>query len=664
LNITRIRVHNFGPFYGDHELVFPENGSGVHIIRGNTGQGKTSLQRAILWALYGNVKDRRGKDIVPTSLLNFIAQKEKKFDFHVNIHFNQDGKEWVISRQMSANAHQDSLYQKNLVLSVTEEGVAKTGNPQQYIERIIPHDLSRFYFFDGEMLREYENLLEQESDSIKVLKNSIEHILGIPYLVTARDDLKQIQTGFERDRARMIRTLGGRDYEQLSEDYDGICDSIESCDNNIARMNKQIQEVEHEIYILKRTLVDLEPIHKLAEEQIKLEGDIKQKNEKINAELLKIQPLNANLYKNILSDVATNIITKFNEIHEIKMEKYNKKQYLLKQFRDIEESINKVKCYLCGHVLDFEELSSLESQKKVLNADIETLTEIPEPNLEYERYKLILENMMKTQINREEYFIIENTKIKLEYDIAILQTRLSDIKAKLKDVDDDEPSRIISNISKLDEELGRLKASLETERKTKETDLDIKSKLDQQLSSINKEELNIIKKRIETVKKISTIFNDAITMYREIRRQEVQAESTRIFRQLRSKDYFDSLQINDNYGLYILTKGGDMLNKAEWRSAGEEQIVAFALVGALNRCTQIEAPIFMDTPFSRLDLTHGSKVISYVPTMAQQVVLLVTDRELRYEDEKNLSGYVKSDHTLIHRGEDRGSFIIKTPIGG
>jgi len=85
-------------------------------------------------------------------------------------------------------------------------------------------------------------------------------------------------------------------------------------------------------------------------------------------------------------------------------------------------------------------------------------------------------------------------------------------------------------------------------------------------------------------------------------REEVEKISTEIFLKIRSKEEFKSLEINENFGLSIITENGSILDKSEWRSAGEEQIVALSLIGALNKCAHINAPLFMDTPFFDMDL--------------------------------------------------------------
>ena len=78
--IDKIEIFNHGPFYGKHEIKFDNDGEGVHIIRGNNGQGKTSIQRSILWGFYGEIKDRKGKEVPITSLVNRTSVKD--FNLH------------------------------------------------------------------------------------------------------------------------------------------------------------------------------------------------------------------------------------------------------------------------------------------------------------------------------------------------------------------------------------------------------------------------------------------------------------------------------------------------------------------------------------------------------------------------------------------------------
>ena len=70
------------------------------------------------------------------------------------------------------------------------------------------------------------------------------------------------------------------------------------------------------------------------------------------------------------------------------------------------------------------------------------------------------------------------------------------------------------------------------------------------------------------------------------------------------------------------------------------------MIGALNKCAKIQSPVFMDTPFGRLDIEHGRNVLAFLPELSEQTVLLVTDRELRLGEETAFIESVVTDLAL------------------
>jgi DNA sulfur modification protein DndD len=189
-------------------------------------------------------------------------------------------------------------------------------------------------------------------------------------------------------------------------------------------------------------------------------------------------------------------------------------------------------------------------------------------------------------------------------------------------------------------------------------DLSDHSELSQKLASIDRTELNTLTDRVQLINCLLSIFEEAMESFPNERRQEVEKEATDIFKRLILKKEFIKLRIDENFGLSIVTEGGKIINKAEWRSAGEEQIVAMSLIGALNRCSKINAPIFMDAPLIRIDIPHGQKILNYLPKMAEQVVVFVTGREYGKGDEAMLDGKLIDEYLLKHENEEVGSRII------
>ena len=115
------------------------------------------------------------------------------------------------------------------------------------------------------------------------------------------------------------------------------------------------------------------------------------------------------------------------------------------------------------------------------------------------------------------------------------------------------------------------------------------------------------------------------------------------------------MSINENYGLTIIDEKG---REVPERSAGAEQIVAISLIDGLNKAGRRGGPIVMDTPFGRLDWVHRKNVLSFLPEMAEQVVLLVHEGEMERERDLPLLKHRISKVYRINRISSRESEIV------
>ena len=664
VKIEKIKILNFGPFYGEHEIEFPGDGSGVHIIRGTTGQGKTSLQRAVLWCLYGRVVDRKGDEIPPTSLLNHNARRDDIYKFGVVLFINHDGDSWTISRRMKASSHSDKKYHSGMEINVVRDGTVLP-DPDHAIQRIIPEDVSRFYFFDGEMLRDYEELLEGDSHAMMILRDSIERVLGVPLFKTARDDLYAIQKKVESERNRLIRQLGGKDLDELANNLQTISDEIDARKIKIRKMQEQHEKLDSQMSDLKRSLTDIKAVQDLAQKRLELEKEIQvQETRRENMET-ELKELLSRFHKTILLPVAENVVQQLEIKHNTLMEKYNRKQELVGKAKALRQGIDGSKCTSCGTILDPTKLRRFESELASTQTLIDDLTEIPEPNLEFEGYATVLKRMKPQVADREKLEALQKRIGAVDYEIARLRPGLTEVEERLKGVDAEEPRKLETKIQEMNRELGRLEGLVRAENDQLALDLEAKGEFERVLASISQDEVKLLGKRIDAVRSIAKVFDDAIEAYRSERRSDIEKIATGIFKKIRSKTDFASLKINEQFGLSIVTQAGTVFDRAEWRSSGEEQIVALSLIGALNKCAQASAPVFMDTPLGRLDVQHGERVLRYLPSLSEQVVLLVTDREFRKGDEAFLDGKIKSDFTLSYQSEKDGSRIVQTSsVGG
>jgi DNA sulfur modification protein DndD len=177
-------------------------------------------------------------------------------------------------------------------------------------------------------------------------------------------------------------------------------------------------------------------------------------------------------------------------------------------------------------------------------------------------------------------------------------------------------------------EEGRLQNQIANCRKEIEKirlDLSLTQKAIEAMSGMRSQR-STIKLRIAT--DLERVFNLSIERLRERLRGEVQLLATAAFKAMSTQKQYSGLEINSNYGLSILDENGDRL---PLRSAGAEQVVALSLIDGLNRLGRAIGPIVMDTPFGRLDLKHRDNILSYLPSVSSQFVLLVHSGEVRIE---------------------------------
>jgi DNA sulfur modification protein DndD len=659
MQIERVKILNFGPYYGEHQLVFPGDGSGVHLVRGDNGQGKTSILRAILWGLYGRVADRKGQSIRPTSLLNRSSKQEGSYQFGVTIQFNHEGKGWSLSRQMEARNHLDRAYEMRVFL--VEDGTF-IPNPEDAIRRILPDDVSRFFFFDGEMLRDYEELLDQSRPSMALLRDSIEKVLGIPYLRLARNDLQAVKARLENERGRLMKRLGGEDLRSLNNDFQAISEKIAEDEQRLKGLDSEMARLDTEIADGKRRLTEIDRVRDLAHERSRLDEHIAGLELAKRAESTRLKEKVALLYRTVVFLSSEDIIAKLETKQAATMEKYNIKQQLLAKKEQLERGIDTNRCRLCGTELNPEKIREMRDDLQQVEIQIKDLTQVPEPNLEFDNHVNRLRSLRAQIVFAHTFRDIESRLSDFDHKIAASRANLDEVQEKLKaaGVGEEEIHRIELAIEENSRESGRLQGEKKALQQDRMAALELKADLDQRIKSIDQDEVKTLTRRIDLVGPLIDVFEEAISAYRNQRRKFVEEVASDIFKELRTKASFSRLTINDQFGLNIITDTGNVIDRAEWRSAGEEQVVALALMAALNRCAQVQAPVFMDTPFGRLDVKHGRRILTFVPKIAKQVVLFVTDREVTKDDEQFLKGLVKSDHTLIHKGEHDGSTIIRT----
>jgi len=652
MKFKSIAIENFGPYFGVNQMNLETNShSPVILIHGENERGKTSLLHAFRWCLYGRTKDHSNRFINEFNFANWDAiASEEEFKTSVTLVIILENDEITLTR--SFNVSKLNKFNETRKLETKVECLSKNGNALAseniplLINDLLPEEISEFFLFDGESLRDFEEKLSTDSlVSTEFVKDSIEKALGLPALTMVVDNLTAIRNSVNKELKEYFKQKGSSD---------NLLRDISQVESNISIKEKNIAELNYQIDISSKKIKELKPAidaNATLKEKYDLRNSLAENIEKAENEnsvyLSEISQMISKFWlpsNSLLNQTKSEIESEIEKITKNIFETSdvnNRRAIILKS---LESSL----CDICDqhlselevlklkkHLIDLESGYSIDkssqSRYQSLIAKKDLLKNFTDARSDIERIKSkdkeILTNKIKIEGWKSELKRLDDILNKITFDKTLerdYQTELgllekSKIEIPLVQLQLDEE---ILHLARLNSELSK--------NPTNDSPLQAK--------------LNLIDRQIQ-------IFNESISSFREKMRFEIEKSATTIFKKLTSESQYDKLKINDSYFLQIVDENNRVVKT---RSQGAEQLVTMSLIGALIECSVREAPVIMDTPLGRLDTTHGSNILNWIPEMSSQVMLFVTSREFREkEDRPKLGTRIGYEYSLVRDNVSR-----------
>jgi DNA sulfur modification protein DndD len=155
LRLKQIRLKNW-KCYREQKIHFNLNtDKNIWIVFGQNGYGKTSLLEAILWCLYGEKSVPAKK--LPDYFNRIALKKRKQIELSVQLNFEDNGKNYFISRQAILNWRGITPFAEVGEATFNEDGRERR-NSREYIDSILPKACKEFFFFDGVEIQRYAQL--------------------------------------------------------------------------------------------------------------------------------------------------------------------------------------------------------------------------------------------------------------------------------------------------------------------------------------------------------------------------------------------------------------------------------------------------------------------------------------------------------------------------
>ena len=165
-----------------------------------------------------------------------------------------------------------------------------------------------------------------------------------------------------------------------------------------------------------------------------------------------------------------------------------------------------------------------------------------------------------------------------------------------------------------------------------------KARKDEQRERLLGAKLDLAQRSADAIREMYQAFADDM-------RQRIEVKTKDIFKQLVWKgSHFQDVQLGPDFNLEVIDRYG--LPARPELSAGERQVLSLSFITAMSRVSEEEAPLVMDTPFGRLSSQHRNSITQYLPELADQLILFVTDEELRDQARVNLESRIGAEYRL------------------
>ena len=329
------------------------------MILGRNTSGKTTLMQAFNWCLYENVNFKQ-REIINLELLNDMDVLSSR-EVYVEISLVHENKEYIIHRKkkFTKNANGNPASDKStLKMQYKEKNGEQQSIPsyeiKDVINKILPEDLSSFFFFDGEKI----SSINRKNDVVEAVRN----LMGLNVICSAKDDLDP----------RKANSVTAKFLKELEPDFDKKNINLKSSSDlkkeklesfliKKDTLKSEIKYFEEEIKKLHNELLKHKDSKRLQEEKRKLESDVIYCEQNINS-------------------FKSNILSEFNNsLYFFAIPLIKKTNSLLKNLTHTREGIPNMRaeaieyilergCCICGNNLknNKEAIKNIEKEKELL----------------------------------------------------------------------------------------------------------------------------------------------------------------------------------------------------------------------------------------------------------------------------------------------------------
>lgn len=692
--IKEIELRNFRIYKGKNTIsLLPSDDKNVIIISGKNGFGKTTFLMSLVWCLYGRqmekvddlyekeIRDKGNYTKYISESLNRNAREEGENEFSVSITFSDVKIPDITCSEVTIRRTYNIISSSSDKVEVLIDGYPNeliqdlSKNNQQGEEIfirdfILPIEIAKFFFFDAEKI---VSLAEVNSTQQRQqLSKAYSEVLGIQKYEDLKANLEEKQDDYRRRSAKPEDKI---ELNQLQTDIDNSQISINDIYNHIDEIKEKRNTFGKDAEDIQRKLIregdkmSIDELNELKNEQEKLNHDINNKQEELK-ELFDIIPFA------LAGETMADVLEQLNSEKILSEQKF-KQEDVSEKIDNIQADIEnaKQKSDICFDYNTLKVKNFYEDQiriliKKYFYSDI---VEIPSSFR-------VLHDFSNSQIN--EFSQLVNTirhsfkdkfsKLNTEY--SFTKNQLDSINRKLRDAENnaedeyisslrDKKDKIEGNIIRYDNEIealnrkiGELSSQLKIYRQRQEI---LRKKID---------ESSVYSQKEKKTKQLIIRLQNFIAQFKDEKKKSLEAKMLQSLNILLHKRNFikrvdvDINATGDDIDIVLYNQNNKIIDKSSL-SMGERQMYASALLSSLVDESEIEFPVFIDSPMQKFDEQHAENIIKhFYPNVSKQVVIFpLINKELTEKEYEILQSNVCRAYLINNTSTDSSEFVMTTP---
>lgn len=652
MRLLDLTLQNFRQFYGTQTIEFAgaDPGRNITVLHGFNGAGKTALLNAFVWCLYGETTpDLEAPDKLTSERARDEAAVGDQVEVSVTIRFEMHDERYRVTRaRRSTKAGPSELthpHESLELMRTSESGettpVASTDElRQRRIEQFLPRALYPFFFFNGERV---ERLAAPDAyDRVEV---GVKTLLDIAVYERGADHLRRMAVP---DLTKQLREHGDKELrdavdklEDLETEQQVLRETHDLHVANLAALSDQIDTAE-------RQQSQLQELHELTRDREELRRENRSVAEQISeARRELVGAISRDGYLAFASGAigrTSSLIAEARSRGEIPAK-------IKPQF--VDDLLERQVC-ICQRplrpgeepskaLLAWRQTTGLADLEERINYTSSLLT------LMADRRARMLEAHDDAQGKLARLY---HQRSDLNQRLAVIDERLGD--REFGDQAAELQGRIVSLRREREQESARKIVAEEKLQRNEEGRSALHREIDR--LQVKGDKAALIKAQLQACEHVADAFDEVAKIQADDVRRSLDQQIGEIWRDAAIKDY--NASITAQYQLLLTKEVGGQPQPVVGASTGEKQVVALSFVGSLVKKARENAsivhgvrvgghyPLVMDSPFGALEDTYRRKVAEWVPSLADQVVVMVSRSQWRHEVEAAMRGRVGREYIL------------------